>query len=372
MALNGSHDSNQTDSRLESRPRSLKTLSRKNDEFLAYLEGTFSRTQMALPIRSMNVGTQTEEITFEIVDDADLVKPSTLRIAQALIRPSSLILSAGPMLTVLARAIWRMRDINWFLALSCFVGVTAFQIATNLFNDYGDHMKGQDRIRPKGGSRAIQSGWVRAKTVKQTALGVTGFAILCGITAVFRSPALIAAGLALLFTLEFAFQRLRLKARGWAEGLAFLLTGPLLTTGYAWATTGGVEVADISLGCVFGFISLLYFHSANFENIMIDSQAGARTWATRAGFDASKTFYYVVALACLLATAVQTLALDLRAVIAGTLGYQLAQLSFAVARVRRIASPLSSELIGLRTTAIIMAWATTAFLLIGYLYLGRG
>ena len=351
--------------------RVLKTLAKNNDEFQAYLDGSFSRTQMALPIRSMNVGTQSEEITFEILDDSNVSKPSKLRIAQALIRPSSLIFSAGPMLAILARATWRSRDINWLLALSCFIGVTAFQIATNLFNDYGDHMKGQDRIRPKGGSRAIQSGWIRARTVKQTALGVTGFAILCGITAVLRSPALIAAGLALLFTLEFAFQRLRLKARGWAEGLAFLLTGPLLTTGYAWATTGQVEVGDISLGCVFGFIALLYFHSANFENIMIDSQAGARTWATRAGFDASKTFYYVVALACALSTAVQTLAFDLRAVIAGTFAYQVVHLGFSVVRVRRIASPLSSELIGLRTTAIIMAWTTTAFLLVGYLYFGR-
>ena len=350
-------------------PRTLKTLSRKDADFLSYLDGSFSTTLVALPIRSLNVGTASELVTFEIVNETDVVHPSTLSIFFALIRPTSLIFSAGPMLTVLARASAGQRSPDWFLSATCFVGVLAFQIATNLFNDYGDHMKGQDRIRPKGGSRAIQNGWIRAQKVRQVALGLTGFAALCGIPAVIHSPVLIVAGLALLFTLEFAFQRLRLKARGWAEGLAFLLTGPLLTCGFAYAVTGATELGDATLGCVFGAIALLYFHSANFENIMVDSQAGARTWATRAGFDASKTFFVFVAGLCLSISLAHILGVEQNPRLISAFLAQASLLFVSVRRVLRLASPLSSGLAGLRESAEQLSWLTALVMIPNYIWM---
>jgi 1,4-dihydroxy-2-naphthoate octaprenyltransferase len=259
--------------------------------------------------------------------------------------------------------------VNWLVAVASFIGVLAFQMATNLFNDYGDHMKGQDRLRPQGGSRAIQRGWVRARTVKTAALGLTGFAALCGVPAIVHSPALILAGLALLFTLEFAFQRLRLKARGWAEGIAFLLTGPLLTSGYAYAVTGAVELADASLGCIFGAIALLYFHSANFENIMVDSQAGARTWATRTGFDASKTFYLFVAGVCVLISLVHILGVERNPRLISAALAQACVLFVASQRVSQLQSPLSSDLQGLRNSAILTGWLTTLVMVPNYIWM---
>jgi 1,4-dihydroxy-2-naphthoate octaprenyltransferase len=350
-------------------PRSLKTLSRKDDEFLAYLDGSFSKTLMALPLRSLNVGTASERVTFEIVNGDEVAHPSMISIFFALMRPTSLIFSAGPMLTVLARAHATHRSPHWFLAATCFIGVLAFQVATNLFNDYGDHMKGQDRVRPKGGSRAIQNGWIRARNVRQAALALTIFAALCGIPAVIHSPVLIVAGLALLFALEFAFQRLRLKARGWAEGLAFLLTGPLLTCGFAYAVTGVAEVGDATLGCVFGSIALLYFHSANFENIMVDAQAGARTWATRAGFDASKTFYVFVACVCLVVSLLHILAVEQNPRLISAFLAQASLLFVSVRRVLRLASPLSSGLSGLRESAEQLSWLTALIMIPNYIWM---
>lgn len=350
-------------------PRTFKTLSRKDGDFLSYLDGSFSMALVALPVRSLNVGMSSEQVTFEIVNGADVIRPSLLSIIFALMRPTSLIFSAGPMLTVLARISVGSRSTSWFLAVTCFIGVLAFQIATNLFNDYGDHMKGQDRLRPKGGSRAIQNGWIRARTVKQAALGLTGFAALCGAPAIIHSPVLIVAGLALLFTLEVAFQRLRLKARGWAEGLAFLLTGPLLTCGFAYAVTGTTETGDASLGCVFGAIALLYFHSANFENIMDDSQAGARTWATRAGFDASKTFFLFVAAVCLGASLFHILAVEKNPRLISAFLAQASLLFVSSRRVLRLASPLSSGLAGLRESAEQLSWLTALIFIPNYIWM---
>src|ERR1700733_13536428 len=70
-----------------------KTLSRRDPEFLAYLDGSFSVTHLALPVSSLNVGTAREEVTFEIRDGSDVQTPSFFKTALQMIRPSSLFFS---------------------------------------------------------------------------------------------------------------------------------------------------------------------------------------------------------------------------------------------------------------------------------------
>ncbi|MEK7356785.1 MAG: prenyltransferase, partial [Bdellovibrionota bacterium] len=192
---------------MEMPARQLKTLSRRDPDFSSYLEGTFSDTHLAIPVRSLNVGTQSEEVTFSIVPEENVDRPAAIVVARALARPSTLILSAGPMVVALMKILSTGFSPDWLVTIGALVGVLAFHAAVNLFNDYGDHIKGQDRVRPHGGSRAIQKGWIRAVRVRQIAWGLTGFAVLCGIPVVVSSPVVIIAGLAFLFALEFAFQR---------------------------------------------------------------------------------------------------------------------------------------------------------------------
>ncbi|RYZ75823.1 MAG: prenyltransferase [Proteobacteria bacterium] len=353
-------------------PKRLKTLHSRDQEFTSYLDGSFSEEEVAIPLRSLNVGTQTEEVTFAIVKNEDVETPSKLMITRALVRPATLIFSAGPMLAVLAHAVATNQYFNRVLATACVLGILCFQIAVNLFNDYGDHMKGQDRVRPQGGSRAIQNGWVRARKVRQMALGLTGFAALCGVPAIVTSPALLLAVVAFVIAMEFAFQRLRLKRRGFAEVLAFGLTGPLLTVGFSLAVLGYAGVAEVALGCLFGAIALLYFHSANFENIMVDSQAGARTWATRTGFEASKTFYVAVSVLCVVLTAVEIFAVERNIKLLPVLLVQLLILIPVCSRVLKLASPLSSELVGLRMEAVRLSWLTTIALTGSFFWIKTG
>ncbi len=340
----------------------LLSRSRKDSDFFAYLDGTFSKTSRALPLRSLNIGTGFEEITFQIIPIDRIDSPSLIRVAGLLARPSTLAFSSAPMVaTFLSLLAFNFSQIRWLTALAAFCGVTVFHIASNLFNDYGDHIKGQDRIRPHGGSRVIQKGWVTAAQVKQAAWVLVVIAALCGLPALLGTPGAVIAAGALLVSLEFAFQKLRLKRRGWAECLAFLLTGPLLTTGFAWAAVGQFLPVQALAGCIFGSIALMYFHSANLENIMPDSQAGARTWATRTGFDASKKFFYFTCGLTMFFTAA------LIAVIHAWyfVPVVIAQAGFLVPqcrRVRALQSPLSSDLIGLRSEAVKLSWLTVAMI----------
>jgi 1,4-dihydroxy-2-naphthoate octaprenyltransferase len=185
------------------------------------------------------------------------------------------------------------------------------------------------------------------------------------------APVVIVVGLALLAALEFAFQKFRLKYHGWAEIIAFALTGPLLTSGFAWAIADRVTLGAAALGCVFGSITLMYFHASNFENIMPDSQAGVRTWATRSGFDSSQRFFHF--------TAVLTMLCSLAFVVGFQQDVKLAPLLFAqamflvpmVLRVKGLTSPLSSGLAGLRNEAVSLCWITSVALVGGFAWILR-
>lgn len=350
------------------------TVSRRDPEFSSYLDGSFSKTQRAIPVRSLNVDSLKEEVTFEIKPLNSLERPSVLEVAGELARLPALALSVGPMMVTLGSCIARDMDVLKGVAFTSFVGVVFFHVAMNLFNDYGDHIKGEDRLRTRSSGGAIQKGWVRAIDVKRGAWALLGLAALFGLPAVLWhfAPVAIVAGLALLAGLEFGFQRFRLKYRGWAEILAFLLTGPLLTTGYAWAITGHVHSGEVVLGCIFGSITLMYFHSKNFENIMTDSQAGVRTWATRAGFDASKGFFYFTVGLVLAFTSIYVLVFEKDAKLLPAL---LAQVFFLLPvsfRVRKLASPLSSGLSGLRSEALRLIWITVVALIGGYFWMRMG
>ncbi len=349
----------------------FKTLSRNDPEFTSFLDGSFSSDVVALPVRSLNVGTSSEQVTFEIVPTRSVTKPAAGRIAWQMIRPSSLVFSIGPMVTTLFFCAAHGFEVDRFIGVTAFLGVILFQIAMNLFNDYGDHMKGQDRLRPKGGSRAIQKGWIRAVTVKRLAWLALFFAALLGLPAVLfsLSRAAIIAVIALFVAIEFAFQRLRLKYRGWAEVFAWLLTGPLLFVGYSWAVADHATLSEVLLGGIFGSIALMYYHSANFENIMVDEQAGARTWATRAGFDASKKFFYFTAGLTLAFTSAYFVFVESEWIFVSAL---LAQAMFLIPvclRVKNLASPLSSQLTGLRLEAVRLCALTTLALSGTFVYI---
>jgi len=348
------------------------TISRHDPEFISYLDGSFSRTHRALPVRSLNVDTTTEEVTFQIVPVSEIQRPSFLKVALLAVRAPSLFLSAGPMLATFFYALSRGYEFAPSITLSSFLGVLAFHMAVNLFNDYGDHIKGRDRVRPRGGSRVIQNGWAAAVTLQRAAWVLMAVAALLGIPAIFLStstvhPVALIAVLAGLVGLEFAFQKFRLKYRGFAELLAFALTGPLLCVGFGWAMTGLLVPDFALLGCIYGAVTLMYFHSVNFENIMADSQAGVSTWATRLGFDASKRVFNFMAALTIGFTLVFAVSCGrdfvwIVAVIAvGAMMYPL------VERVRSVASPLASSLSLLRRNVVWFSCATTLVLIASFI-----
>lgn len=338
----------------------FRTVARQDPEFNSLLDGTFSKSHRALPMRSMNVGTAREEVTFEMVPVSEIQFPSQARLAWTLIRPPSLGFSLVPMLVAWLFGWSRGHDFKVNLVISALVAVLLFHAGVNILDDYFDHRRGRDRLNPRGGSRVIQNGWMRARTLFVAGFGLVGLAILVGLPVVLSSPLLVfvTAVFALLGGLAFVSESLRLKFSGLGESTTFLLTGPLLTCGFAWATSEVLRWEYLILGCAFGFTAVTYYHLKNIENIMIDSQAGARTWAARLGFDGAKRAVWVLnglAGASVIAfgwTVGSSFVFLIALLIHGFV-------SFPIARgLSATPSPLSSELKEWRRRGLLVHWTT--------------
>ncbi|MCM2283129.1 MAG: prenyltransferase [Bdellovibrionaceae bacterium] len=355
----------------------FKTLSRQDPQFTAYLDGTFSSTHRALPVRSMNVATVREEITFELKPVTEIHGPGPGRLIWALMRPASLSFSLGPMLVTWLYAWSQGITFDTRLVVSTLISVLLFHAGLNVLDDYFDHRGGRDRLNPRGGSRAIQNGWVRARSLLHAGAGLMALAILTGLPVVLESPGLILAlaVVALIGGLGFTSDRIRLKSRGWGEITTFFLAGPLLTSGFMWATTGAFGWDSTILGCIFGFTAVTYYHLKNIENIMLDSQSQTRTLAARLGFDSAKKMVWT--LMGLSAAAILLFVWASRG--AGLFAFALFPHVFVlfpiVRRLEGAPSPLSSELRELRRQGLrahVATLSATALAIAASLFVDMG
>ncbi len=340
-----------------------KTLSPKDPDFKAYLTGSFSEKYLAIPTRSLNVNSSTEEITFEIIPQTELSRPAWWRTVLRLLRPMTLTISLSPILI----SFFYMRRMSLSyessLVISSFWGVLWFHGALNILNDYYDHMRGKDRINPRGGSRVIQLGWIRAYQVRQFGFLLLSIAVLLGLPALAFHPSLLIliALFSLITGLEFSSAQFGFKYRGTGGIILFLLTGPFVSMGFTWAIASSAIPATywlpiLTMGSVFGLATVFLHHLANIEDILFDSQTHSRTLAVQLGFDRAKSFLWVlsallVAMFVLFGRQIQSL------LVVGPLALLIGLFYFYLSwRVSKTASPLSSDLAMIRLCGLWGHW----------------
>ncbi len=266
------------------------TLEKKSPEFNKFLRGTFSKTQRALPVKSLNVNTDQESITFQVVDVSEIKKPSLLTVWMKAFRPRSFLMVLFPMFLIASKNIVDNTVIDPETLFLATMGVLFLFTAFNLRNDYVDHMKGFDRIDPQLGSRPIQAGWLTAESVRKAGHWflflsfLTAFPIFIAFPPVLFFVVLAALiSYLVLFRVNFSFK----EAAGGELGI-LILVGPLLTSGYELSFTGTVRTETLVIGIIWGCMVLLPIHLRNLELIVSQSQAGLHNMVNYFGFDKGK------------------------------------------------------------------------------------
>jgi 1,4-dihydroxy-2-naphthoate octaprenyltransferase len=265
----------------------LVTLNQQNPDFAKYLWGTFSKDKRALPLRSLNVRTDQETVTFRVVPVKELKNPSWPVVWLKALRPRAFLQVLVPMALILIRAMGSEMGIDPDLPWLTTLGVVFLFAAVLLRTDVQDHLSGVDRVRSDRGSRAIQNGWLTADTLNTASAIFLLLSILVSAPVLFVIPEIIVILIftALLGIVAFFRRSGTYKDLPGGTWLLFFLGGPLLAVGFEMAVTGGITNWGLALGLLWGWLSLFPSHLRDLKNLIAEGQAGRGSLVGRAGFD---------------------------------------------------------------------------------------
>jgi 1,4-dihydroxy-2-naphthoate octaprenyltransferase len=197
---------------------------------------------------------------------------------------------------VLPWTAWR-----WDVLAACVLGVAALHMAGNMFNDYFDFRKGVDRrihgdeMRP--GRVLVRGGLLPRDILVEAAMCMTLGAAAAAYVVWRSGPELLWFAVpAAAAIYAYTGPPLVLKYRAMGEPVIFIVFGPLLLVGSAWAQTGRFEMAALMLSVPVGLATTAVLVGNNFRDREEDAAAGIRTIGTLAGGWPARIVYVVVVL----------------------------------------------------------------------------
>ena len=344
------------------------TLAKDDPDFEPYLLGTFSKTERALPIETNGVQTNRppttrERVTFRVVPLATIKVPPWWIIYAAAVRPELIALTLGPAVATWLNHRGAPAWTHWS-AWTALFGVFFLHVATFVYNDVVDHVRGADRLNRRRGSRVIQNGWTTAADMKKWAKLNLALAIGCGFPTFVNAPLELlgitaAAALALVALLTNFGTR-----RGVCDLSLIALFGPLLTCGMAYASFGAADVSDVALGLTFGLITLWVFQVRQFENLFRAKPEAFRTFLGYLNFDGARLTVVVEGLLLLGLMPAAAVIVRVPLVFFLLLPIFGLPLILRVSRIYRAASPLSSDLIHSSRWALAAHFSFTVWWLV--------
>jgi 1,4-dihydroxy-2-naphthoate octaprenyltransferase len=203
----------------------------------------------------------------------------------------------------------------WGILVVSALGVMLLHAMGNLLNDYFDFRSGVDRKvegdegRP---GRLLVRGELTPREIFIEAMTCFLLGVPLAVYLIWTSgPGLLWFGLAAALALYvYTGPPFRLKYRALGEVLIFLVFGPLLTVGAAYAQTGGFEWLALILSVPVGVVTTAVLLGNNIRDMEEDKAAGIRTLAHSMGARAARTAYALgvlvppLAVACLVAAGV--------------------------------------------------------------------
>ena len=212
-------------------------------------------------------------------------------------RPKTLLASISP---VLLGSIVAYSDGHFDILISIilFISAILLQILTNFANDYYDFIKGADTVERIGPVRAVQSGSITPKAMKNAVIIVVFISLLFGsILTYLTSYWILVIGIfSIIFAILYTAGPFALAYKGLGELFVFIFFGPIAVTGsyycYTLQTPWYIFYLSIPAGC----ISTVILLTNNIRDYEIDKRLGKNTFVVRIGLTFSKLFYTLLLL----------------------------------------------------------------------------
>jgi len=213
--------------------------------------------------------------------------------------------SVTPVLLGAAMAHARTGEFDGFLFALTLLGVAFIHLASNVANDYFDHLSGNDIlntqfVRPfTGGSRLIQEGLIKPRAVLALSLVLCAAAIAIGaVLTALRGPYIVLLGaIGIVGGFFYVAPPINFARRGLGEAVIGLNFGVLTVIGTYFVQTRTVSaeslVASLPLA---GLIAAVVFIN-EFQDMNADARVGKRTLVVRMGLPRAAGFFGALALA---------------------------------------------------------------------------
>ena len=176
----------------------------------------------------------------------------------------------------------------WEPALFAIINLGAFlvHLATNIANDYFDHVQGSDSGVSIGGSRVIQEEKISPNVLLTSIVlmyaGAAGVAIY--LTSSLNIPELWwLLSFAFLSSLFYVAPPIRYGYRGLGELLVGINMGPIIVLGSYWVMTGTPSVEPVWISIPAGLMVAFILFYQSLPDMVTDENAGKRTLAVRLG-----------------------------------------------------------------------------------------
>ena len=215
------------------------------------------------------------------------------------IRPKTLIVAASPVLITCSYFYFLNKSYGKdqiIISLNILFAALIIQIISNLANDLFDFLKGADNKERVGPKRAVASGLISPKLMKQVLINLCGLAVIIGIPLVIIGGLniLIIGILGIILAFLYTASPIALAYTGLAEIFSFLFFGPIATYGTFYLLTNTFDYNIILIGIITGCFSVALLTANNLRDYESDKKSNRKNFVIILGKNKAKIFYYII------------------------------------------------------------------------------
>ena len=211
---------------------------------------------------------------------------------------------------------------DWKIFVLAILTTLGFQILSNFANDYGDGVKGTDNETRIGPERAIQSG---AISVKQMKNGIILTSILTFLIAVlliyvsfgkenfFYSILFLVLGIAsIVAALKYTMGSSAYGYRGLGDVFVFLFFGLLSVLGSYFLYSKMFDWTLVLLACAIGLLSTGVLNLNNMRDEISDRASNKNTLVVKIGGKKAKMYHFVIVILALIFLVIFSMQIELK------------------------------------------------------------
>jgi 1,4-dihydroxy-2-naphthoate polyprenyltransferase len=185
---------------------------------------------------------------------------------------------------------------HWPSAVAALLVAVLLQVATNLANDYWDHVKGADTAERRGRARVVATGLLPGIAVRNAALVLFFLAGVVGLLLFLRAgwPVLAIGVFCLSGGWLYTAGPRPLGYNGFGDAMVFLFFGPVAVAGTYFVQALAVNPVAFLVSLPVGALATAILVVNNLRDMPTDRAAGKRTLAVLIGERATRMEYLLL------------------------------------------------------------------------------